>query len=165
MVDGEPGVSFLKPAAKADATLRLGRKILLKSETWACLLVIRKLTITCTPSVAVTSAKGVTYMMNSGPPSTEPCATPNKRWTTADVWATTWTDCVLLLKYDEDQLTAVPERPKQWDSLSSSIWWSIVSNAADRSRRTRALASFWFAVVRRSSNKESKAVSVEWLAL
>jgi hypothetical protein len=32
-VDGEPGVGFFKPAAKAGATLRLGRKILLKSET------------------------------------------------------------------------------------------------------------------------------------
>ena len=59
----------------------------LSSENW----------LTCTPSVAVASEKGVTYMMNSGPQSTEPCATPNKRWTTADVWAPTWTDWVLLL--------------------------------------------------------------------
>jgi hypothetical protein len=32
-VDGEPGVGFFKPPAKAGSTLRLGRKILLQTET------------------------------------------------------------------------------------------------------------------------------------
>ena len=40
-------------------------------------------------------------------------------------------------KYDSNQSRAVPEMPNQEDSLVRRRLWSIVSNAAEMSRRQR----------------------------
>ena len=50
----------------------------------------------------------------------------------------TETDCVLSVRYEEIRLRADPVTPKIEESLEKRILWSIVSKAADRSKRARA---------------------------
>ena len=56
---------------------------------------------------------------------------------------------------------AEPVKPKVERSLSRSMVWSMVSKAADRSRRTRAETFCWLDARSRSLCMRSKAVSVE----
>ena len=59
------------------------------------------------------------------------------------------------------RLRAGPVMPKVVDSLEMRIEWSIVSKAADRSRRTRAV-TFWRSQARRMLFvMRRSAVSVE----
>ena len=57
---------------------------------------------------------------------------------------------------------AVPERPKFKESRVKRIWWSMVSKAAERSRKTRAETFCSFEARSRSFWIRSRAVSVEW---
>ena len=48
---------------------------------------------------------------------------------------------VCLVRYDSNQLTALPVTAKLFLSLDSRIWWSTVSKAADRSSNMRHITS------------------------
>jgi len=48
------------------------------------------------------------------------------------------TDCDRLVRYEVSKSKAGPVKPKVEESLVSRSWWSMVSKAAERSRRTRA---------------------------
>ena len=56
---------------------------------------------------------------------------------------------------------AVSEKPKIEESLDRRIWWSIVSNAADRSKSTSAETFCWLEARIRSFWIRRRAVSVE----
>ena len=52
----------------------------------------------------------------------------------------TWTDWFILVMYEQDQLWTQLESD---DNSSDSCWWSMVSKAADQSRRTTPVGLFW----------------------
>lgn len=70
-------------------------------------------------------------------PKTEPWGTPWVRYNDFDKVSFTFTYCVRSDKYETNQSNALPRIPKRVESLRVKIVWSTVSNAADKSRRTR----------------------------
>lgn len=70
-------------------------------------------------------------------PKTEPWGTPWVRYNEFDEVSFTFTYCVRSDKYETNQSNAPPRIPKRVESLRIKIVWSTVSNAADKSRRTR----------------------------
>ncbi len=64
-------------------------------------------------------------------------------------------------RYEESRLRAEPEMPNVEVSLASRMLWSIVSKAAERSRRTSAESFCSFIAKSRSFWMRSRAVSVE----
>ena len=85
----------------------------------------------------MTWPNGVMYMVNSTGPNTEPWGTPyfnTVGWDALPPANTVWLRSV---KYDSSHRSTTPDMPKLSLSLFSSILWSSVSNAADRSRSDR----------------------------
>ena len=64
-------------------------------------------------------------------PNPEPRGTPQERLETCEMWSLTMTDCVVFVREEENQESAVPEMPYMCWSLSRSMQWSIVSKAAE----------------------------------
>ena len=84
----------------------------------------------------MTWPNGVMYMVNSTGPNTEPWGTPyfnTVGWDALPPANTVWLRSV---KYDSSHRSTTPDMPKVSLSLFSSILWSSVLNAADRSRST-----------------------------
>ena len=107
---------------------------------------------------------GSIYNENKIGTSTEPCGTP---WLTLlrtddSLICTNWNWSE---KYDLNQFRVVPLTLINCSSLCNTIWWSIVSNAALRSNRTRTDTNPWSEAIRRSLVTLARAVSVLWLAL
>ena len=69
------------------------------------------------------------------------------------------TNCVLLVRYDQNQARTVPVRPKSERRLRR-MEWEIVSKAAERSRRMSRLIWPESAAMRRSFVILMRAVSV-----
>lgn len=84
-------------------------------------------------------------MMNRIGPRTEPCGTPKETEEAGDSSSRMATENVRDERYDEIQLSAVSPRPNQDDRRVRRIVWSMVSNAAERSRRQRPV-TFWCAI-------------------
>ena len=70
-------------------------------------------------------------------PKTEPWGTPWARYNEFDKVSFTFTYCVRSDKYETNQSNTLPRIPKWVERLRIKIVWSTVSNAADKSRRTR----------------------------
>ena len=56
----------------------------------------------------------------------------------------------------------LPDMPKQCSRRRNNVWWSIVSNAADRSSRINTETQPWSRDCRMSFCTLKRAVSVEW---
>ena len=70
-------------------------------------------------------------------PKTEPWGTPWVRYNEFDEVSSTFVYCARSDKYETNQSNTLPRIPKRVESLRVKIVWSTVSNAADKSRRTR----------------------------
>ena len=95
-------------------------------------------------------------------PNTEPRGTPQERLETCEMWSLTMTDCVVFVREEENQESAVPEMPYMCWSLSRSIQWSIVSKAAERSKSVRRETLPESSARRMSFVILRRAVSVLW---
>jgi len=94
-------------------------------------------------------------------PSTEPCGTPRWSGRLGENDRSMATDCERWDRYDESKECAELEMPKHELSLLRRMLWSIVSKAAERSRRTRAETRCLFIARVRSLWILVRAVSVE----
>ena len=83
------------------------------------------------------SESGVVYKTNSTGPSTEPCGTPNMRGEEEEAELLITTHWFLSGRYDQNHWRAVERMPKTVSRRKRRIWWSIVSNAAERSSKSR----------------------------
>ena len=108
---------------------------------------------------------GSIYIENKIGPSTDPCGTPWLTLVCTDDSSLICTNWNRSAKYDLNQLRAVPLMQINCSSLCNKIAWSIVSNAALRSNRTRTDTNPWSEAIRRSLVTLARAVSVLWLAL
>lgn len=70
-------------------------------------------------------------------PKTEPWGTPWVRYNEFDEVSFTFVYCARSDKNETNQSNTLPRIPKRVESLRVKIVWSTVSNAADKSRRTR----------------------------
>ena len=70
-------------------------------------------------------------------PKTEPCGTPVVRGARSEEPESVWTNWFLSVRYKVIRSRAGPRMPKVEESLVSRMAWSMVSKAADRSRRMR----------------------------
>ena len=114
--------------------------------------------------VLIMFPSGSIYIENKIGLSTEPCGTPWLTLVRTDdlLICTNWNQSD---KYDWNQLRAVPLMLINCCSLCNKMWWSLVSNAALRSNRTRTDTNPWSEAIRRSFVTFAKAVSVLWLGL
>ena len=83
----------------------------------------------------ITHERGWVYRMKRIGPRTEPRGTPQRMTVGEDSLPSIDTVCVLPERYDLNHARAVPWKPKVCSKRWSSISWSTVSNAADRSRK------------------------------
>ena len=79
-------------------------------------------------------------MVNRMGPRTDPCGTPYFNSCGSDVDFLIWTVWVRPVRYDWNQSKTLPLIPNDDSSVWSKRWWSIVSNAALRSK---LLSFFW----------------------
>ena len=86
---------------------------------------------------SMTTDTGVTYKTNKTGPNTEPWGTPQSRGVGEEYRPLTEVVWVRADRYDWIQCKAVPEIPKELWSLERRMLWSMVSKAADKSRRER----------------------------
>ena len=56
---------------------------------------------------------------------------------TPDITSSISTRCYRSEKYDSKNCRALPVTPKYFSNITNEVSWSIVSNAADKSSRTR----------------------------
>lgn len=95
-------------------------------------------------------------------PRTDPWGTPQVTVCEFEVEWPMEMYSVRFVRYDWNQLRAVPVRPMVEWSRCSRMLWSIVSNAADRSRRIRRDGEPASDDNRRSFVTLTSAVSVLW---
>ena len=101
------------------------------------------------------------YKVKSKGPKTEPCGTPHDVGNMSEKQLPILMACCLLVRYEVNQLRAVPDMPYHVDRRVMRILWSMVSKAADRSSRVRAV-TFPLSMLRLMSLCTFKrAVSVE----
>ena len=86
---------------------------------------------------AVMSESGVVYKTNSTGPNIEPCGTPNMRGDEEEAELLTTTHWFLSRRYDQKHWRAVERMPKAVLRHERKIWQSIVSNAAQRSSKSK----------------------------
>jgi len=87
--------------------------------------------------LSTSAVRSATYRMNKTVPSTEPCGTQQIRGTADDRMPLQQTNCLRPDRYDRNQCLATSAFPKLDSIRCRKMPWSSVSNAADRSRRTR----------------------------
>ena len=85
----------------------------------------------------------VVYSVNSTGPSTEPWGTPKGIRVIGESIPSSLICWLLSVKYEENQLSALPENPYQFRSLIKNISWSVVSKAADKSSKVRTVTLPW----------------------
>ena len=101
------------------------------------------------------------YKVKSKGPKTEPCGTPHDVGNMSEKQLPILMACCLSVRYEVNQLRAVPDMPYHVDRRVMRILWSMVSKAADRSSRVRAV-TFPLSMLRLMSLCTFKrAVSVE----
>ena len=101
------------------------------------------------------------YKVKSKGPKTEPCGTPHDVGNMSEKQLHILMACCLSVRYEVNQLRAVPDMPYHVDRRVMRILWSMVSKAADRSSRVRAV-TFPLSMLRLMSLCTFKrAVSVE----
>ena len=101
------------------------------------------------------------YKVKSKGPKTEPCGTPHDVGNMSEKQLPILMACCLSVRYEVTQLRAVPDMPYHVDRRVMRILWSMVSKAADRSSRVRAV-TFVLSMLRLMSLCTFKrAVSVE----
>ena len=61
------------------------------------------------------------YSTYSKGPKTDPWGNPHFKGRCVDLLPCSWTNCFRVVKYDLNQVRAVPLIPKRWDSLDNSI--------------------------------------------
>jgi len=110
----------------------------------------------------MTSDRGCEYRVYSTGPRTDPWGTPKTRGAGVDIKPSTTPDCVLSLRCDSNQDSAIPEIQKVLSSRLNRMAWSRVSKAALRSNSASIDTSFWSDFVRRPSSTLKTAVSVLW---
>ena len=109
----------------------------------------------------ITELKGVVYKVKSKGPKTELCGTPHDVGNMSEKQLPILMACCLSIRYEVNQLRAVPDMPYHVDRRVMRILWSMVSKAADRSSRVRAV-TFPLSMLRLMSLCTFKrAVSVE----
>ena len=96
---------------------------------------------------------------------TDPCGTPYDKGTILDFTPLINTDCCRWDKYDLNQLRAASRRPMYYRSLDSKISWSVVSNAALKSNKSKITHCFSSTALRIQSWIQVRAVSVLWYFL
>ena len=87
----------------------------------------------------MTEHRSMTYTKKSRGGRTDPCGTPILRFTVVDRTPLTFTLCVLSWRWDLNQASAAPRMPATTSRRSSRMVWSVVSKAAERSKRTTRL--------------------------
>ncbi len=95
----------------------------------------------------------------------EPWGRPQVRWAIEEEKVPSLTKNFLSDKNDWIHLRTVPFRPASDSNLDIKIEWSTVSNAADKSKRTRTTESPESVAKRISFNTLKKAISVLWADL
>ena len=99
--------------------------------------------------------------MKSKGPKTEPCWTPHDVGNMYEKQLPILMACCLSVRYEVNQLRTVPDMPYHVDRRVMRILWSMVSKAANRSSRVRAV-TFPLSMLRLMSLCTFKrAVSVE----
>ena len=99
--------------------------------------------------------------MKSKGPKTEPRGTPHDVGNMSEKQLPILMACCLSVRYEVNQLRAVPDMPYHVDRRVMRILWSMVLKAADRSSRVRAV-TFPLSMLRLMSLYTFKrAVSVE----
>ena len=79
------------------------------------------------------------YKVKSKGPKTEPCGTPHDVGNMSEKQLPIFMACCLSVRYEVNQLRAVPDMPYHVDRRVMRILWSMVSKAADRSSRVRTV--------------------------
>ena len=101
------------------------------------------------------------YKVKSKGPKTEPCGTAHDVGNMSEKQLPILMACCLSVRYEVNQLRAVPDMPYHVDRRVIRILWSMVSKVADRSSRVRAV-TFPLSMLRLMSLCTFKrAVSVE----
>ena len=86
--------------------------------------------------LAIKSERGLVYMTNKTGTRTDPWGTPNDSGMGSESCPSTETNCILPVKYDFNNASAVPSTPKHDCSRAKRISWSMVSKHADGSSNT-----------------------------
>ena len=131
-------------------TYKVGYHLRIWNGVWCCL---------------ITLPNGSVYNVYSMGPSTEPCGTPNSNGVRSDLIPSIITKKWRPVKYDENHFNTVPDNPNDNDRRCNIMWWSRVSNAADRFRRDRIDTIPSSAALSRSQVIRRRAVSVQWFSL
>ena len=105
---------------------------------------------------------GEIYSEKSRGPRTDPCGTPDTQQEGSDETDPMHTVWVRLVRYDVSQARAVPLTPKLVERRERSVEWSMVSNAALRSKETRRVGWLQSAELKILLKVWRRAVSVEW---
>ena len=87
--------------------------------------------------LAMMSESGVVYKTNSTGPNTEPCGTPNMTGEKEEAELLTTAHWFLSRRYDRNHWRAVEQMPKTVSRRERRICWLIVSNAAERSSKSK----------------------------
>jgi len=95
-------------------------------------------------------------------PNTEPWGTPVASRVGDDLQPEHETVKVLSDRYKENQERTMPRRPNHKDKRCNRMEWSIVSKAAERSKRVRQVTSCLSMALMKSSCEAIRVVSVEW---
>ena len=104
--------------------------------------------------------RGCVFRMKRIGPSTEPRGTPYNKEDGSDSRPRSETICFLPLRYDPKNTRALSRIPKTYLKRFSSRSWSIVSNAALRSRRVETEMWSESLLGKRSLKTRSRAVTV-----
>ena len=83
------------------------------------------------------SESGVVYKTNNTGPNIKPCGTPNMTGEEEEADLLTTTHWFLSRRYDLNHWRAVERMPKTVLRRERRIWWSILSNAAERSSMSK----------------------------
>ena len=89
--------------------------------------------------VVITELNGVVYRVKSNGPKTEPWGTPQEVGSMSEKQLPILMACRLSVRYEVNQLRAVPDIPYHVDKRVMRMSWSMVSKAADRSSRVSAV--------------------------
>ena len=105
------------------------------------------------------------YKLNRTGPNTEPCGTPNLITMVSDVVFPSLILWVLPIKKLLNHDKTVPLNPISFSRIPSKMWWSTVSNAAERSSNITIVAVFSSVAISRSLTIFISRVSVLWCFL
>ena len=107
-------------------------------------------------------AIGETNMVNRMGPRADPCGTPVHQAVEVERDLPVRTNWLRSWRYDDIQINAMCETPKDVWSLSRRMLWSMVSKAELMSSDTRSVKLPWSMELRILSEVASNDVSVEW---